>query len=177
MTEKDVLNIPGFEWAIFRLGTMSKIVSIDVDTSHFKGNAPEHVTIEGTPKRGDFTTDFSENEWIVIIDKMKLQPHKAHSFKKEIKNAGPFNCVRITMAPDGGISRVRIHGQVFIEKNETPEVPKTTDVPEVMGSNEEHSNSNSDEKSINNSDEQPDVPRSASDDKQGNSTSDFETQN
>lgn len=108
MTEKDVFNIPGTEWAIFRLATTSTVVSIEVDTNHFKGNAPDYVTIEGTMQRGDCSTEFNENEWTAIIEKMRLQPHKQHSYKREIKNVGPFNCVRITIAPDGGVSRVRV---------------------------------------------------------------------
>lgn len=122
--QKDVLNIPGFEWAIFRLGTMSTIVSIDIDTNHFKGNAPEYITIEGTPRPGDFNTSFKDDEWVPIIEKIKLQPHKLHTFKKEIKNTGPLHCVRIVIAPDGGISRVRINGQVHIKKNDTNETSK-----------------------------------------------------
>lgn len=118
MIEKDSLNIPGFEWAIFRLGTMSTISSIEVDTNHFKGNAAENVTIEGTTRRGDCTTVFNDSEWTVILDKTKLQAHKSHTFKKEIKNAGPFYCIRIIMAPDGGISRVRVFGQKSADKND-----------------------------------------------------------
>lgn len=142
MTEKDVLNIPGSEAAIFRLGTMSTIVSIDIDTNHFKGNAPEYVTIEGTSERGDFSTTFEEKSWTVILDKIKVQPHKLHSIKKELKNIGPFNCVRITMAPDGGISRVRVFGHVFIEKSVTPDKSnadpptETTNETTVENSNE-----------------------------------------
>lgn len=116
MMEKDVFNIPGMEWAIFRLATTATVVSIEVDTNHFKGNAPDYVTIEGTMQRGDSSTEFNENEWTVIVEKMRLQPHKQHSYKREIKNVGPFNCVRITIAPDGGLSRVRILGHRFIEK-------------------------------------------------------------
>lgn len=116
MTDKDVFNIPGSEWAIFRFGAMTTISSIDIDTNHFKGNAPEYVTIEGTTQHDDILTNFEKNEWVLILDKMKLQPHKLQSFKKDFKNTGPFNCVRITIAPDGGISRVRIFGQRFIEK-------------------------------------------------------------
>lgn len=118
MVEKDVFNIPGTEWAIFRLATAATIVSIEVDTNHFKGNAPDYVTIEGTMQRGgDFTTECNDNtEWIPIIEKMRLQPHKQHTYKREIKNVGPFNYVRITIAPDGGVSRIRILGHRFIEK-------------------------------------------------------------
>lgn len=91
MAEKDVFNIPGSEWAIFRLATTCTVVSVEVDTNHFKGNAPDYVTIEGTMQRGDSV----DTEWNVIIEKMKLQPHKQHLFKREIKNVGPFNCVRM----------------------------------------------------------------------------------
>lgn len=123
LTEKDILNIPGSEWAIFRLASKSTIVSIDVDTNHFKGNSPEYVTIEGTAIRGDFSTNFDDHEWTVILDKMKLQPHKSHSFKRDIKNSGPFSSIKITMAPDGGISRVRVFGQIVFEKPEIKEDP------------------------------------------------------
>lgn len=116
MTEKDVFNIPGTEWAIFRLATAATVVSIEVDTNHFKGNAPDYVTIEGTMQRNGTSTEFNEIEWVAIIEKMRLQPHKQHSYKREIKNVGPFNCVRITIAPDGGCSRVRILGHRYIEK-------------------------------------------------------------
>lgn len=136
MTEKDVLNIPGSEWAIFRLGTTTNIVSIDIDTNHFKGNSPEHVTIEGTAHRGNDSTTFDDNDWVVILDKIKLQPHKLHSIKKEIKNFGPFNCVRITIAPDGGISRVRIFGQKTAEK--AIAIPSTTDA-KILTTNATHS--------------------------------------
>lgn len=139
MTEKDVLNIPGFEWAIFRLGTMSTVASIEIDTNHFKGNAPEYVTIEGTARRGDYTTTFNDTDWIVIVDKMKVQPHKLHVIKKEIKYTGPFNCVRIIMAPDGGISRVRVFGQVFIEKIEKN---GTNEIREEGGQNCGHDDKN-----------------------------------
>lgn len=154
MTDKDVLNIPGSEWAIFRLGTMSTIVSIDIDTNHFKGNAPEYITVEGT-QRGEFDTSFKDDEWVTIIEKIKLQPHKLHSFKKEIKNSGPFNCIRIIIAPDGGISRIRINGQVSqvqIESNdtaaaskpETAENNESNDIPTEVPDDAPPSNSTSD---------------------------------
>lgn len=127
MTEKDVYNIPGMEWAIFRLGTTTTVVSVEVDTNHFKGNSPDYVTIEGTMQHGDSSTEFNEKGWTVIIEKMRLQPHKQHFYKREIKNVGPFNCVRITIAPDGGISRVRILGHRFIEKPAEEAAKETTE--------------------------------------------------
>lgn len=131
MTEKDVFNIPGKEWAIFSLATAATIVSLEVDTNHFKGNAPDYITIEGALKRCKSANDCNEGDWTVILDKMRLQPHKQHSYKREIKNVGPFSCIRITIAPDGGISRVRILGHRFIEKPTEEAVNATTAPPQV----------------------------------------------
>ncbi len=35
--EKGILQVPGFEWAILRLGHPGIISKIEVDTNHFKG--------------------------------------------------------------------------------------------------------------------------------------------
>lgn len=35
--EKGMLQVPGFEWAILRLGHPGIISKIEVDTNHFKG--------------------------------------------------------------------------------------------------------------------------------------------
>lgn len=103
-------NAPGFEWAVFRMGSTSMISHIEVDTNHFKGNYPDTVKIEGTTYNfnDDEAVAIPDTEWTLIVDKQKLQPHKQHIFKKEMKLNGPYNCIRVTMAPDGGISRVRV---------------------------------------------------------------------
>lgn len=113
--EKGILNVPGSEWAIFRLGSIATIASIEVDTNHFKGNYPDNIKIEGTEQRCDdaYEKSLDGAEWVLIMDKQKLHPHKQHTFKKEITSTGPFNAVRITIAPDGGVSRVRIFGTIF----------------------------------------------------------------
>lgn len=147
VADKGVHNIPGSEWTIFRLGTTTMIVSIDIDTNHFKGNAPESVTIEGTKQCGDYSTTFDENQWTVILDKMKVQPHKLHSFKREIKNVGPFNCIRVTIVPDGGVSRIRIHGQRYVDLPTEPANSKE----KVTNSKDEETNSK--EETVNSTEE------------------------
>lgn len=108
--ENGILKVPGSEWAIFKLAATSNINSIEIDTNHFKGNFPDSVLVEGT-NHSDRDTLVSA-EWSTILDKTKLSAHKQHYYKKEILSRGPFNFVRITIAPDGGISRVRVMGTV-----------------------------------------------------------------
>lgn len=124
---------------------MSTIVSVDIDTNHFKGNAPEYVTVEGAAI-SDLSAPIDDTEWTVILEKIKVQPHKLQSFKREIKATGPFNCIRITIAPDGGISRVRILGQRVIQK---PYEITSNDKNETTNAKNENDNANNVESSPN----------------------------
>ena len=52
MDGQGILQVPGSEWAIFRLGHPGAIHSMEIDTNHFKGN--EHsVTVSAV--RRDIT--------------------------------------------------------------------------------------------------------------------------
>ncbi|KAG8445598.1 hypothetical protein GDO86_010395, partial [Hymenochirus boettgeri] len=42
---KGILQVPGNEWAVFRLGHPGLITHIEIDTNHFKGNAPNSCQI------------------------------------------------------------------------------------------------------------------------------------
>lgn len=108
--DNGILQVPGEEWAVFQMCTFGTVVHIEIDTNHFKGNFPNNVKIEGAIL--DDVDDWKEAKWTLLLDKQKLGPHKQHNYKKEILERGPFNFIKITMAPDGGISRVRIFGQV-----------------------------------------------------------------
>nr|CAD7448664.1 unnamed protein product [Timema bartmani] len=98
------LQLPGFEWAVFRLGAPGVVHRIEVDTKHFKGNYPDTVWLEG--KLG------LQAKWIKLLSQTKLSMDKLHVYK-ELDNKGPFTHVRVNIAPDGGISRLRIWGSVF----------------------------------------------------------------
>lgn len=108
--ENGILKVPGSEWAIFQLAAISNINSIEIDTNNFKGNFPDNVRVEGTIQTDK--RSLASAEWTMVLDKHKLGAHKQHYYKKEILSRGPYNFVRITIAPDGGISRVRVMGIV-----------------------------------------------------------------
>lgn len=112
--ENGILRVPGEEWAVFQLAGTGTISSIEVDTCHFKGNFPDSVKIDGLLLKDN--TSLIGATWVPILDKQKLSAHKQHHYKHEIKHAGPFNFVMITMAPDGGISRVRLNGNINLEE-------------------------------------------------------------
>jgi allantoicase len=90
------------DWVIINLATKGTIKKITVDTCHFKGNYPDSCLIEGRITEND--------EWKIILPQSKLQADYEHYFEKEIANNGPFTQVRLSIFPDGGISRLRLWG-------------------------------------------------------------------
>lgn len=101
------------DWVIVRLAHAGSIKKALIDTCHFKGNYPDSCMIEGcnVPEGTDFAT--SSIEWLPILPQLKLQPDHEHFYEKEILNADAvFNHVRLTIFPDGGISRMKLGGIV-----------------------------------------------------------------
>jgi len=94
---------PGFDWCIVRLGLPGVIRGVVVDTSHFKGNYPDTCSIDGTRA-------FADDEWFEVLPRTKLQPHTRHVFIDELSSRGPVTHLRLNVFPDGGVSRLRVHG-------------------------------------------------------------------
>lgn len=108
-------RIPGNkDWVIVRLAYIGFINQVLIDTCHFKGNYPDSCMIEGCNIRVDEESKLktSEVKWSVILAQTKLQADHEHYFKEEIKEKGPFTHARLTIAPDGGISRMRLFGKI-----------------------------------------------------------------
>src|SRR4029450_3076565 len=55
---------PGFDWCIVRLGLPGIIRGIVVDTSYFRGNYPEHCSLEGASLAGVPTEAELTNELV-----------------------------------------------------------------------------------------------------------------
>ncbi len=103
---------PGHDWVIVRLGAPGVLTRIEVDTNHFKGNYPESFSLEGCVAK-DAPTSFLTSRslhWEEILPRTKLQGHTQHVFEREILAKKAFTHVRLNIFPDGGISRLRLHG-------------------------------------------------------------------
>ena len=95
---------PGHDWTIVRLGTKGTIRRAEVDTRHFKGNAPGACSLEA---RGDDEA----GEWLELLPRTPLQPHARHTFEHEIRPIGDVTHVRFNIFPDGGVGRLRLFGR------------------------------------------------------------------
>ena len=98
----------GHDWAIIQLGAAGVLRRIEIDTNHFKGNYPDRASLEGCS--AEHSRDLDRADWTEIIPQTKLQAHTRHWFIEEIAANGPFTHLRLNVFPDGGVSRLRVHG-------------------------------------------------------------------
>jgi allantoicase len=45
------------------------------------------------------------------LPRTKLQADNRHYYESELRAQGPFTHVRLKIFPDGGVSRLRVHGR------------------------------------------------------------------
>jgi len=93
---------PGHDWTIVRLGTTGTIQRIEVDTRHFKGNAPGACSLDAS---GD------GEHWRELLAKTPLQPHARHTFEDQVQAIRDVTHVRFNIFPDGGVGRLRLYGR------------------------------------------------------------------
>ena len=102
------------DWVIVRLAHKGMIVQALIDTHHFKGNFPDSCLLEGCnieiSEEGKLNDP--EVKWTTLLPQSKLKADAEHEFKRELVSNGPFSHVRLSILPDGGISRMRLMGTI-----------------------------------------------------------------
>lgn len=102
------------DWVIVRLAHKGTIGKVLIDTAHFKGNYPDSCMLEGcniaNSEEDKLSTD--EIKWTTILPQVKLSADNEHYFEKEIASNDVFTHVRLSIFPDGGVSRMRLWGRI-----------------------------------------------------------------
>ncbi len=106
---------PGHDWVVIQLAGRSQIDSVEIDTSHFKGNYPDTCTLEVIDSISNDSAP-GDVEWRSLLARSKLQAHTRHQFQDELESANPATHVRLNIYPDGGVSRLRILGRLVEDK-------------------------------------------------------------
>jgi allantoicase len=103
---------PGNEWALFALGQPGRIARIEIDTTHFKGNAPDRCSIQAGCLAGgtDGSAVSQSMFWRFLLREQKMRPDTVHRLEGQRANLGVVTHVRLNVIPDGGINRVRLFG-------------------------------------------------------------------
>jgi len=103
---------PGNDWVIFALGQSSEIERAEIDTAHFKGNYPDRVSLEAAMFDSDDEASNDSPKWQTLLPEARLKMDQQHYFDEALEKIGPVSHVRMSIYPDGGVSRVRLFGQV-----------------------------------------------------------------
>jgi len=90
----------GNDWVIVRLGAPAVLTFADLDTTHFKGNAPGAARLLGSVDRRD---------WFELLPRTPLHPDTRHRFPLPAER--PADHVRLDIYPDGGMARLRLLGR------------------------------------------------------------------
>jgi len=103
---------PGHDHAIIRLGTPGVLRGVVVDTSFFRGNFPSHCSIEACFAAPETPHD-ALTDWTEVLPKSELKGDSENPFA--IENPHAFTHLRFHIYPDGGVARLRVHGEVVPE--------------------------------------------------------------
>jgi allantoicase len=101
---------PGHDWSIVRLAVPSAIHRVELDTDHFKGNAPDRCILEGIWAPDADAGALASATWSPLVE-AKLQPHARHRFE-DLAGLGRLSHVRLSIFPDGGVARLRLFGML-----------------------------------------------------------------
>jgi allantoicase len=97
----------GNDWVALRLAAPGTIRLAELDTSHFKGNAPGEATLRGVDVRAADIDD--PGAWFEILPRVRLQPDTRHRYP--VSAPYPATHVRLDVYPDGGMARLRLWGR------------------------------------------------------------------
>jgi allantoicase len=104
---------PGHDWAIVRLARRATIHRIELDTDHYKGNAPGSCFVERCDDLAATTETLTAGgqTWRELLPSTPLEPHARHRFTSLV-DPGPATHLRLNIYPDGGVARFRAFGTI-----------------------------------------------------------------
>jgi allantoicase len=91
------------DWIVVKLAAPAVLTFADLDTSHFKGNAPGAARLTGRDART------GSDEWVELLPRTALRPDTPHRFK--LLKAPEVTHVKLDIFPDGGMARLRLLGR------------------------------------------------------------------
>ena len=100
--------------AIVRLGAAGVVRAVVVDTSHFTGNFPTEAAVEAVALSGHPTVDELRGAtWTTLVERSPLKGDTANVFT--VDSSRRWTHVRLGVYPDGGVARLRVHGEVVAD--------------------------------------------------------------
>jgi allantoicase len=105
---------PGHDWAIVRLGAAGIVHGVVVDTAWFKGNYPPEISVEATSLEGyPSAAELLEADWVTLVERSPCEGDTQNKYA--VGDDGRWTHVRLSIYPDGGVARFRVHGVVVLD--------------------------------------------------------------
>ena len=127
----------GHDHLIIKLGKAGSIKKVNIDTSHFNGNQPSMVSLEGCYSKSN---DIKNFKWKNLISKKKIKANSHHLFSSSSKAICTH--VKLNIFPDGGIARLRLYGNISKKndslRNKKINLASLLDGATVIACNNEH---------------------------------------
>ena len=101
---------PGHDYVIVALAAAGALRHVEIDTSRFVGNAPGQVRLLAADAPGA-DGRIPDSSWHEVLPLTRVQPDTRHRFLA----GGVATHVRLDVIPDGGLARLRIHGEIIPE--------------------------------------------------------------
>ena len=102
---------PGHDWCVIRLGLAGSIKTAIVDTSFFTGNYPEQCSLEvASVAEPSDDSAWMGASWTELLPASDLAGDTRNVF--QVDRSGRWTHVRFNIFPDGGVARLRLHGEV-----------------------------------------------------------------
>jgi len=102
----------GNDFLIIKLGKPGSINKVDIDTSHFNGNQPSMISLEGCNSK---SKNVKHLKWKTLIGKKKTKANSHHVFNVFTKSI--FTHIKLNIFPDGGVARLRLYGRISKKNN------------------------------------------------------------
>ena len=104
----------GHDWAIVRLGAPGVVRGVVIDTAWFAGNFPPYASVEAIGAEGyPSVAELEAAQWDVLVERAPLRGDTVNVF--EVTSTRRYTHVRLSVYPDGGVARFRVHGDVVAD--------------------------------------------------------------
>jgi allantoicase len=102
---------PGIDEAVIRLGAPGVVRGVVVDTAWFKGNYPPEISVEGAVVEGYPSANALRDEagWVTLVPRSPVNGDSENEFA--VSDDRRWTHVKLTLYPDGGVARLRVHGE------------------------------------------------------------------
>jgi allantoicase len=102
---------PGHDWSIVQLARRGTITRVELDTDHFKGNAPGSCMLESCDVH-DTPFVAGAAAWTELMAESPVESHAR--LRWDVVAPQPASHVRLNIYPDGGVARLRLFGSATL---------------------------------------------------------------